>query len=159
MNAPRQPWRPHPDADAFLDALAELGAPERYYALVDGAAGEFGELSELGELAALLEREGLEATWFRRERFWRHVRVDGDRTWWLHLTDAASIELGLYLRTPRGDLGGPVHALVLKAARRRSRAFRRAPPYPRLPRRTACVRFARWLVDAAAGVAGVRFDA
>ncbi|MCA9661035.1 MAG: hypothetical protein KC486_22020 [Myxococcales bacterium] len=149
-------WRPHPDSNAFLDALADLEAPARYYALVDAPA----TADEAEALEELLEREGLRAAWFRRERFWRHVREDGDRTWWLHLAASGGrLELGLYLRTPRGDLGGPAHSLVLKAARRRSRGFTREPPYPRLPLTTGSVRFARWLLEAMASAAGERFDA
>src|SRR5688572_15780626 len=139
-------WTPHPDEDRFLDVLAGIEFDRRYYARADLRPQPGAPISESkDDDAQLLRDAGFDCKYFARERFFRHEVVEGALSWWLHFSFSkataanrwgaavpSALELGIYLHTPRGSLGGTAHGLALQVARRRDGAFERTPAYPRL---------------------------
>jgi hypothetical protein len=141
------PWHPHPRTPAFLDLLASHALPARYYAFIDAYRSSPGPpaATDRAHLATVLDAHSLTAKYFAKEEFFRHVVMDSIGTWWFHLTFRApspatkwggatpgTLELGLYLKTPLGDLGGTLHGLALTVAQRSDALFERSPSYPRI---------------------------
>ncbi|MET0285100.1 MAG: hypothetical protein ABW352_11540 [Polyangiales bacterium] len=117
----------------LLDLLAELNTGERYYQYCDTRPRAKLSLS-LPEQKRAIEATGLGFRYDAREKFFAH-RVDtahGPLS--LHLAfSLGSLEVILGVGHDGKVIGGPLHVLALKLARRREPEYRHDPPYPRLP--------------------------
>jgi hypothetical protein len=115
--------------------LATIDFAGRYYALTkrEPAAGRPWTESK-ADHEKIIASLGLAARYFKKEGFFRCEEKDGDIVSWLHLTFRGGVlEMGFYVNTPAGNLGGTAHGLAKSVAKRVDPNFSRKPPYPRVP--------------------------
>ena len=88
--------------------------------------------------AAALRALGEEPHYLPDEQAFQLSRTEGALTTRLHLTfREGQLELGVYVKTPQGELGGTAHSLAMQVARRQNPELKRAPAYPKIPYVTA----------------------
>jgi hypothetical protein len=122
---------------SLVDLLAKIDFDRRYYSFHEAHRDRARTpMKDAGreQFEAALKAAGVDATYHRKEQFFRHEEVHEGRTVGLMVSFTHSrLELGVDMTTEQFEVGGLFHALALDIAQRRDPSFMPSPRHPRLP--------------------------